>query len=1088
LDPAGPNPGEKGKTPGLFSDVSFNPQNYAIGSTVAEGGVGAIHQATDLNIRRTVAVKVLRDDKTLSREDVLRFVQEAQITGQLEHPNIVPVYELGQKEDQSPYYAMKLIHGITLEDVLENINKGDQAIIEKYSLAMLLTIFEKICDAVAFAHSRGIVHRDLKPGNVMVGEYGEVLVLDWGMAKIMGQESPRKTLSEPSSSAAIEGVRVRDSNLTIGCGYILGTPSYMAPEQAANQPIDPRTDIYALGGILYAILALRPPHEEGEVYEMLQNIKDGRILSPLTYNSPPRAKLFDVLFRKTADRAVSPRFPHCPAGQIPESLSMISMKALALKSEDRYQEVRDLQKDIQAYQDGFITSAETKGLFKSLKLLIRRHRVESALIAVSLLVILFLTVAYAMGERTKRLALQARLKAEEDRRRLEEKTEAERRRNWRLRFSEDFSGPDFLSRWETDGPWKVKDGELRIGGVEQCVRFKTPVVGDVRMVFDCQKDDGPLSDISVFLGGLKTSALAGAFQNGYLFQYGGNLNRRIRLISPNAILWSKCASPLKRGWRYHVEVRKTGNRLVLMIDGQTIVDVSDERPLYGAEHAYVGFYNYKTETRYSNIKVYTHDPALAADLLETAEELLSRGSRVAARELFRQVLDSSQDAKRTAQAEKGFAKAARDIQAVEDFPSIRARLRKIWPKAVVTLGTSGIVVNIRGLDIGDLSPLRGLRVSELRCDNNRITSLEPLRDMELTSLRVDANCIASLEPLRGMPLISLICDNNQIRDLEPLRGMNLKALSCGLNPISSLNPLRGMKQLDYLQVGNAQIASLEPLRGVRLNDLDVSGNQIASLEPLRGMSLNQLYIDNNQIEDLSPLQDADLLSLNCSRNRIASLEPIGKMYLERLKCSGNRIEDLGPLKEMDGLSFLDCRNNPLKTLEPVVQRPPRRWLFDIEQLRSADRALLEARSGQALYAENLRNARVRLYAKQKDGAGLRSIAVPFGGHFYLLIQQDATWAEARKMCEELGGHLVVITSAAENDFIRSQCEPGINWCFIGLALEGSKRKWVTDEPFEFSRLEVSPEFHGNAIIGEDGNWLPVLPRQVVSGFIVEWDR
>jgi hypothetical protein len=920
----------------------------------------------------------------------------------------------------------------------------------------------------------------------MVGEYGEVLVLDWGMAKIMGREPPRKAPSEPSSPVAIEGVHVRDSNLTIGCGCILGTPSYMAPEQAANQPIDPRADIYALGGILYHILTLRPPHEEGEVYEMLEKIKTGKILPPLAHNPPPCPRGFSALFRSAAKRSISKRLPHCPSGQIPESLSMIAMKALALKPGDRYPEVRELHKDIRAYQGGFITSAETKGLYKSLKLLVRRHRVESSLIAVSLLIILFLSVAYVMGERAKRIALQARIKAEEDRRRLEEKTEAERRRDWRLVFKEDFSDPDFLSRWETNGPWKVKDGELRIGGGDQCVRLKIPMTGDVRLVFDCQKDDGELSDVSLFLGGLKTSPLANAFLKGYLFQYGGNLNRRIRLIGPKAILWSKCASPLDRGWRYHVDARKMGSRLVLMIDGQTVIDVRDERPVYGAEHAYVGFYNYRTNTRYSNVQVYTRDPALAADLLETAEDLLSRGSHVAARELFRQVLDSSRDPKRTDLAEKGFRKATRYLRLVDEFPSLKARILKAWPQAAVSLGNNGVVLNINGMEVSDLSPLRGMAISELYCGGNQIANLEPLKGMELSVLNVADNQIVSLDPLMGMPLVTLHCGMNRIRDLGALHGMNLKTLSCDFNPISSLDPLRGMK-LDMLYVNNTEIKSLEPLRGMELDDLIVGGNRISSLDPLRGMSLNQLGIASLQIKDLEFLRGANVLLLSCGNNQIASLEPVRGMNLERLDCHNNRITSLEPLREMQ-IAGLDCRGNPLNGLEPVVQDPPREWWFDVERMSPGDRLLFKERSAQPRYAASLQNAEIRYFAKQMNRDRLLPLAKEFGGHRYLLVRMEVTWTEAEKMCEGLGGHLATITSAAENDFIRSQWDPTIDWGFIGLVFDGKQRKWVTGEPFDYNRVEGNTNNRKNAVFTGRGDWAAISSGLAAPGFVVEWDH
>jgi serine/threonine protein kinase len=1077
-------PSVKGGADNELPGFSFKPQDYAVESQVAQGGMGVIRRAIDRNTGRTVAMKVLRRDISLSHEDVLRFVREARINAQLEHPNIVPVHELGQDEEGKPFYTMKLVHGVTLEDILANIARGDAETLSQFSLAALLTIFEKVCDAVAFAHSRGIVHRDLKPSNVMVEKFGEVLVLDWGMAKALGRASSQEAPAQSSSPLPAANMNLRDVRLTAQC--LLGTPSFMAPEQVENGPVDERTDIYALGGILYQILTLRPPHEEGEVYEMLDRIRSGQIRSPTAYNPPSSIGPLRRIVRRRSPLPSSMQLPHCPNGRVPEALSMVAMKALALRPEDRYPEVRDLQEDIEAYQGGFITSAETKGLFKSLKLLIRRHRVESALIAVSLLVILFLTVAYAMGERTKRLALQARLKAEEDRRRLEEKTEAERRRNWRLVFREDFSDADFLSRWETNGPWKVKDGELRIGGSEQCLRFKTPLTGDVRLVFDCQKGEGELSDLSCFLAAPKNPSVAGAFLGGYLFQYGGNLNRRIRLASTGVILWNRPASPLDRGWRYHVDARKVGNRLILTIDGQTIIDAHDERVPYGPDHAYIGFYNYMTETRYSNIQIYTRDPALAADLLEVAEEYFNNGKHAFARDLFQQVMNSSQDPARTRQAREGFEKASRCLQLIAEFPSIKARLLKIWPRAVVALGNSGMIINLNEMGVVDLRPLQGLMVTELACGGNQVTSLEPLRGMPLSSLYVGGNRISSLEPLKGMPLISLSCDLNPITDLEPLRGMKLKLLSCNRLPISSLEPLRGMR-LDSLFAVGCQITSLEPLGGMQLNVLNVGMNRISSLEPLHGMSLDTLDIPSNQVKDLGPLQGTDVLYLNCARNQIASLEPLKKMNLERLSCNDNQITSLEPLRGMH-TQVLDCRGNPLQTIQPLTEKPPQMWLFDLEQMSAEDRALFKAHASQPVYAENLRTAEIQFHVKHRNRAEALALARSFGGHRYLVVMMEANWAEARKISEELGGHLATITSQAENDFIQSQAPRYNMWILFGLMIEGKQPKWVTGEPFGFSSPERELNNDGYGIFLSNGKWTFTSLENRLGGFCVEWDK
>ena len=180
------------------------------------------------------------------------------MTGQLEHPGIVPVHQLGVDAQGRLFYAMKLVRGTTLGEIIKRLQAGEPVAVAKYPLGTLLTIFLKVCDAVAFAHSRGVLHRDLKPENVMVGEYGEVLVMDWGLAKVVGAEKG-EARPVPTGSGRLGPA---SPALTLD-GQILGTPAYMAPEQARGEigSLDGRTDVYSLGAILYTLLVLR--HRSG---------------------------------------------------------------------------------------------------------------------------------------------------------------------------------------------------------------------------------------------------------------------------------------------------------------------------------------------------------------------------------------------------------------------------------------------------------------------------------------------------------------------------------------------------------------------------------------------------------------------------------------------------------------------------------------------------------------------------------------------------------------------------------------------------------------------------------------------------------
>jgi len=412
--------------------TTTQPGRYIVGNAVAHGGMGAILHARDLNLRRTVAMKVILPEKETSEQHRLRFVQEAQLTAQLEHPNIVPVHELGNDEQGKSFYTMKFVKGITLHDVLEKIKAGDAETIAVFSLAHLLTIFQKVCDAVAFAHSRGVVHRDLKPENIMLGDYGEVLVMDWGLAKVVtgvnvehptpkafasqsASNAEHRTLAAPGDHPA-SSIQHPESGLTMS-GQILGSPQFMSPEQAEGKvdEIDARSDMFALGGILYNILTLHPPVSGKSVVEIIEKIRSGDIEPPTAFN-PRSSSVGGRLRRATgsgsnlpARSPVGDDLPHCPGGRIPQSLSSVCMKALALKPESRYQTVPELQRDIEAYQAGFATAAEQAGIIKQIWLLIKRHRTVFFVSLTALLVLIVSAIGFMIKVRAEKNRAEQRL-------------------------------------------------------------------------------------------------------------------------------------------------------------------------------------------------------------------------------------------------------------------------------------------------------------------------------------------------------------------------------------------------------------------------------------------------------------------------------------------------------------------------------------------------------------------------------------------------------------------------------------------------------------------------------------------------------
>ena len=243
--------------------------NYQFMGEIARGGMGVILKGHDCDLGRDVAVKVL-DKRLCGRMDVVqRFVEEAQIGGQLQHPGIVPVYDLGLMADERPYFTMKLVKGRTLAALLAE-REGPRS-----NRGRLIDVFESVCQTMAYAHSRGVIHRDLKPANIMVGAFGEVQVVDWGLAKVLlrgGTADERRARQAHSEMTVLETVRSDGSSTGSDSmvGSVLGTPAYMPPEQASGRVdrLDERADVFALGAILCEILTGLPPYH-GERDEVI---------------------------------------------------------------------------------------------------------------------------------------------------------------------------------------------------------------------------------------------------------------------------------------------------------------------------------------------------------------------------------------------------------------------------------------------------------------------------------------------------------------------------------------------------------------------------------------------------------------------------------------------------------------------------------------------------------------------------------------------------------------------------------------------------------------------------------------------------
>ncbi len=889
----------------LVPEEARAEKRYRLGALVARGGMGAILEAWQNTMKRSVAMKVLRDDE--SADQITRFISEAQITGRLEHPNIVPVHELGVNEQGRLFYTMKRVRGRTLAALLTALGEGRRSELETHSLPTLLTIFQKTCDAVAFAHSRAIIHRDLKPENIMLGDFGEVLVMDWGLAKPIGSREAEPAAQGSSANRAAEA----EFGGTLA-GAVMGTPQYMAPEQARgeNSLLDVRTDVYALGAVLYHLLALRPALATDEPEAMVGRAARGEVL-PV----PERAALA---------RAFPAWASRLPGGGIPESLAAVVRKAMAWRPEDRYASVPELQREVAAYQAGFATKAESASLIRQINLLVRRHRALAASFAGSALALAALA-GVAFG----------RVKEARDR---AERALAELRG----------AAPTF----EAQSRALMATGQLdeALAKIGYAVNLAPDRTDYRRARADLLQSTPDLAAAAV--------------------EY-----RRVLALQPrdahageNLALCTRLLA--KSGGARALPPPLLGELLEALIAQHRDLEAaplsallhSDERTAEATIRARLASFTAQPGWKAERIKL--HGTLYAVDLsaLQIGDLNLLRGLPIGALNLdFTTPGDLHPLASLPLESLSLNSCGASDLSGLRGLKLHELlvqtdNLTDLAPLEGMPLET----LLARNNRISDLSPLRGAPLSRLDLANNRVEDLSPLAGMPLTYLNLRLSPVADLAPLRGMPLGTLSLEScDRVRDFSPLVGSpTLKQLSLpylGLRDVAFLERLPRLQQVafqngesrlhyrtlrDFLASWSPQVPEIAaaraalaagglediPIHMVFLDTdhrlvLETQETNLADLAPLRGLPIKEITLRGTRVRDLEPLRGAPLVRIRADSPLIRDVGPLADSpTLEEIVLPPGVPSHLEALRALPNLKYLSQRwsstkQHPVQTAE-----------------------------------------------------------------------------------------------------------------------------------------------------------------------------
>lgn len=544
---------------------SSYPTRYELDDLIGKGAAGRIYALQDHSLNRTVAVKFLQKSREMKKGVKRQFINEARVTAMLEHPNIMPVYDIGATEKGELYFCMKKVSGFSVGDAIRAAIDGQEMPEDFETCDGRVRMFLKVCDALAYAHSRGYIHQDIKPDNLMLGEYGEVLVLDWGSALNLTAKGP-------------------------GGRNLYGTPAYMSPEQARREHADERSDVYCVGATFFHALTLRHPTWAEDPDEFWEKKRRGEVDMPT-----------DEEERK-----------------IPKALLRIALKALEADPSKRYQSMQDLAEDLKRYQAGMAVSAHRETWLETFLRWYRKRRTMFWTVTGFLAVVA--VVGYMLGrEKIKEMITWSPFFSDN----FAYSSTGQLVANWKGYQSTDWQNFR-LEPFTDDGGWRIEDGALHGYNTYGCsnITFNRLIPGDMRVEWTATAIRQPVNLNCYIAAQNRTQGYTfhvGGFGDPGLVRLtkGRNLITLQEYRGKQSI---ELSVPIK----YRME--KEGPYVRFFRDGKKLIEYKDIDPPQGENHQTFGFENNQgNHIRIDDLQVYYHPLPLKVSPLGAADRFFQHG-------------------------------------------------------------------------------------------------------------------------------------------------------------------------------------------------------------------------------------------------------------------------------------------------------------------------------------------------------------------------------------------------------------------------------------------------------------------------------